>query len=353
MAFNDYADYLTDVPNPPDFAQLGDRLFLVDGINPNMVLSRLRKDTRPMGCVAQETELGLVQGNGGSLTPGTAYVYGVQRVVYKDGVALVPSAVTTETVDLSQSQDDYKLTCGAVSPASIDGSNLWSECDKAYFRITVNGSSANIGPIDISNKATFASIAVALENAIQDEGGDFEDVTVEYDAGTGKLVFSAPTEIDYLEPVSGHDSTGHDGAGDDIDLAANTNHPDDGDYTLTGGTTRCSPVNYFTSNDQFGITIGGTSKTITVNNYSAADWDDIAANVQAAIRAANSPTWDEVTCENVGNGFVITSPGDLGALQLLTAGPGGKDIAAVTAQGGTLFLDCSDPTPTYSLLAFV
>ena len=315
MAFNDYADYLADAPNAPDFAQLADRLFLVDGINPNMVLGRLPEDTRPMGAVAQETELGLVQGNGGSLTPGTAYVYGVQRVVYKDGVALVPSAVTTETIDLAQSQSAYKLTCGAASPATIDGSNLWSECDQAYFKITVNSTAADIGPIDISLKATMASIAVALENAIQGEGGDFEDVTVEYDAGTGKFVFSAPTEIGYLEAVSGHDSTSHDGAGDDIDLAANTNHPHDGDGVITGGTHGdivLPPVG------DFELTALGVTKDVSFNDSGGevGNKTEFAAFVQAAIRATDAAwTGIEVTYLG-GDQFEVRIPN--GAATFLT-----------------------------------
>ena len=83
----------------PDFAQLGNRLFLVDGINPNLVLCE-GGELREMGCAPQRAELVLTQSGdtspGEHLTALATYTWGLQRIL-TDGTLEIPSAMTLQT----------------------------------------------------------------------------------------------------------------------------------------------------------------------------------------------------------------------------------------------------------------
>ena len=100
MALSDHWNFLA---GRPDFAQLGNRLFLVDGVHPNLVLSA-DGSMREMGCPAQRADLGLEQsqdtGAGEHLQLLATYVWGVQRVL-TDGTIEIPSAVTLKTATLT------------------------------------------------------------------------------------------------------------------------------------------------------------------------------------------------------------------------------------------------------------
>lgn len=99
-----FSDYLSKVyfsPTLPDWDQLGDRLFLVDGVNPNVVLDGWVEHTRIMGAYPQQSDVSVslsAAGTPAALEDGETYRYGIMRVV-KVGNLVIPSAMITDTIE--------------------------------------------------------------------------------------------------------------------------------------------------------------------------------------------------------------------------------------------------------------
>lgn len=82
MAFEDYLTGVTWAPTIPDWALLGGRIFLGDGINPNLVLDGHEENTRINGCFPPLIEPTVVNAPGaGALTAGQQYIYAVIRFI--------------------------------------------------------------------------------------------------------------------------------------------------------------------------------------------------------------------------------------------------------------------------------
>lgn len=184
----------------PDYAQLGSRLFVVDGVNQNQVLDGLHAGTRLMGCRAQTDALSLALSAGAALTSNAAYVYGVRRVVVS-GDLEIPSAVKTETVTTGL----YICTCGT---AGADGDELaeWQLISDAEFQIRIDGETYAVRGIDCSSThsngevQSFADVALRIQAAAQ--AASSTTVQVEWD--TDHFVFSGDQgRIEYLATISG------------------------------------------------------------------------------------------------------------------------------------------------------
>lgn len=98
-------EYAADLP---DVAQLGDRLFLVDGQAGNLVVSD-GGDERPMGALGQRSDFTLTASDGsGVLESGEYYTYGVMRILSKGNLEL-RSAVLTLGVTLGAADDTVTI----------------------------------------------------------------------------------------------------------------------------------------------------------------------------------------------------------------------------------------------------
>jgi hypothetical protein len=88
-----FTDYFTDVafaPTLPDYARLGQRVYIVDGINPNIALDGHEENTRIMGTFPQFTPMLATLIAGVNLVPNTTYTWAVTRVT-KLGALVVES----------------------------------------------------------------------------------------------------------------------------------------------------------------------------------------------------------------------------------------------------------------------
>lgn len=125
---SNFSNYLSKIhysPALPDWTQLGDRLFLVDGVNPNLVMDGWPEHTRIMGMYPQQTAPVLALSDAGTpaaLEDGETYRYGVTRVM-KIGSLVVESSLISDTLenDAGATRDgsvtliDYEYPPGASS----------------------------------------------------------------------------------------------------------------------------------------------------------------------------------------------------------------------------------------------
>ncbi len=192
------------VQNIPDFCQLGDRLFVVDGVNQNSVLDGLHSGVRPMGCRAQTSALSPTLAAGEALAANAAYVYGVRRVLV-EGDLEVPSSAKTATVTTGL----YEMVCGAAGTSGDEVSD-WQSVSDAEFAILVDGETYAVTGIDCSathadgQAQTMTGVARRIEAATQAACGS----AVQVAWGTDHFEFSgAEGRIQYLASVSGGSGT--------------------------------------------------------------------------------------------------------------------------------------------------
>jgi len=181
----------------PDWAQLGERLFICDGVNPNLVVDGPGMDPRPMGCMPQWTAptLTLKDATAG-LTPGAVYTYGVRRLL-RCGALEIPSAVTTNTVTVGK----HQLVCGTAgqtNPAT------WAAVTDGEFALTVAGVAYDVTAINFSGAATMAAVAAKIQTALRALTSGQE--TVEW-ATNHFLIESAAGVVSVLAAVSGGTGT--------------------------------------------------------------------------------------------------------------------------------------------------
>lgn len=103
----------------PDHAQLGGRVYVVDGVNPNLTVE-WDGGMRPIGCLGQQQDFAVTPAvaAGGGLTEGN-YVWGVRRVL-TDGFTEILSPVTLSAVlTLTTGQNS-----GNVYPLTYEGPTL-------------------------------------------------------------------------------------------------------------------------------------------------------------------------------------------------------------------------------------
>lgn len=200
---------LVNVQNIPDYCQLGNRLFIVDGVNENQVVDGLNSGSRPMGCEPQSSALSPTLSAGIALTPNASYVYGVRRILVA-GDLEVPSATKTATVTTGL----YQMTCGAAGASGNEASD-WQSIADAEFAVLFNGTTYSVTAIDCSAShasgqvASMADVASRIQTAVQSACSS----AIQVAWSTDRFVFSSAVgRLQYLSAVSGGSGTDVHGA---------------------------------------------------------------------------------------------------------------------------------------------
>ena len=127
MAYSDYFSQYYRTLMLQDCAQLGRRMFIGDGTNPNMVSDGFSTHDRIMGCWPQQGTLTLAlsaTGTPAALETGETYTYGVRRVA-RVGTMEIPSAMTLGTLEnASGATRDGKVTLVEYEYAPDAGSEV-------------------------------------------------------------------------------------------------------------------------------------------------------------------------------------------------------------------------------------
>lgn len=189
-----------NVQTIPDYCQLGNRLFVVDGVNHNLVMDGLHSGPRPTGVRAQTAAISPTLAAGEALEPNSAYVHGIRRVLVSGDLEM-PSSAKTGTVTTGL----YVMTCGA---AGADGDSLadWQAISDAEFGIRVDGEDFTVREVDFTAAhadglaETMDEVVRRIEAAVQAEVGT--PVQAAWD--TDHFEFSSDRgRVEHLFAVSG------------------------------------------------------------------------------------------------------------------------------------------------------
>lgn len=181
-----------------DYCVQGRRLFVFDGVNPNIAADGYAPDDRIMGVFPQQDfdDPEIITGSG--LTPGGKYTWVVKRVV-KLGRLTVESSATVGT----QVQLEYNtLTCGS------NGANLatWQALTDGEFAWVIDGVTHEFTGITTAGASSLDDVADLVRDYIRDQTNN-QNIEVEYDSENTRFVFSADKEVGYTEAVSGGSGT--------------------------------------------------------------------------------------------------------------------------------------------------
>ncbi|OGV45205.1 MAG: hypothetical protein A2017_06600 [Lentisphaerae bacterium GWF2_44_16] len=192
-----FSDYLQDIypaDSARDFANLGRRLFLLDGINPNIVTDGHSPDDRIMGCFPQQKLDTPVPVSGTGLTAGGTYYYGVKRRLGIGALEVPAACAIADSVQM----DFNTMTCAA------NGATLatWQGLSDGKYLITIDGEEYNITGVDATGCASLEDVAVALETSLI-EWTNNSMLEVAYDATNLCFVFKSNVSITVLSAASG------------------------------------------------------------------------------------------------------------------------------------------------------
>jgi len=188
----------------PDAAQLFGQLYVVDGVNPNMVVVGNTRDTRPMGCLGQ-TALAATAIEGEVLQGNVVYTYAVRRVLTQ-GTREIDSAYITDQILIGW----YSYECGAAGTTTIGD---WTAIADAEFAVTLGGTGVDVTGIDFSAATNMTDVAALIQTALRSATGDAAAVVV-YTAGTTAFTFKASDgRVSAIGAVSGGAGTDISGAG--------------------------------------------------------------------------------------------------------------------------------------------
>lgn len=270
-------------PTLPDWAQLGGRLFVTDGVNPNLVMVGNQRDMRPMGSQAAAVVVADLA-FGAGLTGNAAYTYGIRRVVVQ-GALEVPSGMRTALVTTRF----LHFLCGTTA---ADAAADWDEVANGEFAIVIGGVTHDVTGIDFSAThgygavTAMADVAARMQVALRAVTSGSEIVQwLEDDARF--LVRSPGGAIASVGSVSG-------GSGTDLSLTAWMNGADGAavqEHAFVGGTPTAKTVSGWVAvtDGAFGIEINAVDYQVSGLDFSeAASMDDVAAVIQTGIRAETS-----------------------------------------------------------------
>ena len=196
-----FSTCLTDiipVDAAKDFVNLGRRLFLFDGVNPNIVSDGYTADDRIAGAFPQLGTLTVSLAAGSGLSPGTTYNYAVRRRVTVGPLETVSAATLSEDLAI----DPYKLLCGASSTLLTS----WQGLTDGSYKITINGTAYSIVSVTTAGAADLEDVAAMLETSLQSAVSN-KDYNLKVVYSSGSFVFSASVPLTVLSAV---------GAGTDI-----------------------------------------------------------------------------------------------------------------------------------------
>lgn len=187
MAYSDYLSHLQYAPTLPDADQLGNRILMCDGINPNMILDGHEENARIQGVLPDtQPDLNLTPSNGaGTLTNSAVYAYGVQRIVTL-GDLVLKSAISIDTLTMGASDDtvavtlkdyEYKPAAGAVwtvtyrilrsKPENRDLLFLVADLTQAQYDALSSGVYSDITPDANLDTTVSESIAITEPDLYQ------------------------------------------------------------------------------------------------------------------------------------------------------------------------------------------
>ena len=200
-----FSEYLQDVyatRQMRDWETLGERMFLFDGVNPNLVVNGYSPCDRIMGCFPQLSLATPTPASGAGLSPGASIIYGIRRVVKIGGQEIFSSTTTADAVQL----DFDSLACqtGHANLAAFQA------ISNGEFKITLGGNPYNILGVDTTGVGSLAEVAAEVQAAIRETTGN-ETVTVEY--STDHFVIKADKSVAVLAAVAN-------GAGTNISATA-------------------------------------------------------------------------------------------------------------------------------------
>jgi hypothetical protein len=326
-------------PTLPDCAQLGGRMFICDGVNPNLVMVGNNNDLRPMGAVdAGETAATLVFGAG--LTGNTTYTYGVRRVVVQESLQIRSGMRTAQTTTKFLLFD-----CGTTA---ADEPTDWDSVADGEFAITIAGKEYEVKGINFSathgNGAVdeMDDVAARVQVALR-EAADGTEIVVWDPTDAAFLLKSVTGAITAVGTVDG-------GSGTDISVAGYLNgvggsqiheHRFEGGKTVAHEATDWNDI----ADGAFAIEIGGTpygpsgiDLSATHADGAVADMVEVATRLQTALRTATSGS-EHVEWDGALKRFVFRSQtGAVGApttpasgtdlsVSTLLNGPGGKSVS--------------------------
>ena len=191
--FSDYLDKIHYSPALPDWAQLGDRLFLADGVNPNIVLDGWPEHTRIMGVYPQQSAPALdlsTDGTPAALENGETYRYGVTRVM-KIGSLVLESSLISDTI----TNDSGGTADGLVTLIAYEYPPQANSTWELYYRIyrSKKESTTMLYLVEEITKATYDGLT----------GGEYEDTTPDSGLDTSYSYNFDENDLNmFLPPVS-------------------------------------------------------------------------------------------------------------------------------------------------------
>ena len=157
MKISDYLKGLYDVNVIPDSAENGNRLFLFDGVNPNIVLNGQDTQDRIMG-VYPQWKLGKpAQVAGTGLEAGGQYAYSVRRLIRRFGLELLSKGTTSEKVEF----ENGKLTLGTAG-----GLAVWLGLTDGTFCLPIDGLDRQIENVNTAGSNSMDMVADSIADAI-------------------------------------------------------------------------------------------------------------------------------------------------------------------------------------------
>lgn len=199
---------------------------------------------------------------------------------------------------------------GVVTSFLTGGSNaeddytVWAAVNDASFRITLGGTGYNVDAIDFSGDTDMADVAATIQTALRAATSGTE--TVVWSVDHFVITADAGDSIAVLETSTGTVGTDISGAGASDWMDCDTGNGVVSAY-LTGDTGAQSSAASWGGvvDGSFRISIDGTAYNVDGISFEGdADMDDVAATIQAAIRAL---TGSEETVEWDTDHFVITT----------------------------------------------
>ena len=131
MALSDYIAQMYAADTLPDFAKLGGRTVVCDGVNANIMLDGTEKNSRILGVYPQQTAPTAENAaSGTALTNGSSYIYAVRRKLTLGAITLYSEYQLSDT--LTANGKDGKVTFTDTYEFPPAASALWTVVHQIY-----------------------------------------------------------------------------------------------------------------------------------------------------------------------------------------------------------------------------
>ncbi len=278
---NDMSAFLTggtDIEvDVADWASISDGTFniTIDGVSADIGPINFGGDTT-MGMVRDDIQIAIT-----GAFPGTSVVWtGSEFMIYTSSNGLESSisvlsahsgGLGTDISGLSASSFDATLTGGMGAISNI---LAWNMTTNGSFTITIDGNTANVGPINFTTATNMTGVANLIETAMQVPAG-FAGSTCTWNGTSFIFTSGTQTPTTNISNVSAG-TTG-------VDISGLMDSGDNGVVTL-------SPVGWWMDSAGNGITTAGTSSTLLLQWYMNVKAEHLSSGL--GIPGATVDVWD-------------------------------------------------------------